>query len=352
MLQHHTWRLLALIGISCRFLSQEQLLAQTPQIAEQSPSSKQSISPEQEAQAAPQLREVRIRSTLDGSLQPCLVYLPETDEKPVPLLVFLHSWSGNYRQKGNIEVALQECHQRGWGLLHPDFRGPNWTPDACGSDLARQDILDAVAWAREQRAIDPDRIYLSGFSGGGHMSMLMAGRHPELWGGVSAWVGISDLVAWHVENTVAERKYAQDIEKVVGGAPGASPEVDAQLHDRSPLTWLAAARGVTIDLNAGIHDGHTGSVPISHTLHAFNVLAQVNDAAEQSFSPEQIELLTRGRKVPPELSTTQVAEPRQKPVLLQRTAGAARVTLFEGGHEGDVRAAIHWLSQQSKAASP
>jgi len=45
------------------------------------------------------------------------------------------------------------------------------------------------------------------------------------------------------------------------------------------------------------------------------------------------------------------AEPKRKhKVLFRRAAGPARITIFEGGHEMDVQAALDWLAGQAKAA--
>lgn len=297
---------------------------------------------------AQELTEVAIVSSLDKTEQPSFMYAPATSEKAVPLLVVLHTWSGDYRQKGHIEVALKECHARGWALIHPNFRGPNWTPAACGSELAVQDIIDAVDWMKSRHNIDSRKIYLTGVSGGGHMSMLMAGRYPKLWAGVSAWVGISDLGAWHHETKSAGRKYFEHIEKAVGGPPGSNPDVDKQLKARSPLTWLPQAANLPIDLNAGIQDGHTGSVPISHTLRAFNVLATANSFSEQCLSAAQMTEMTASQKVPDPLQFQGETEERKHAILFRRNAGPVRVTIFAGGHEGDVPTAIRWLAQQSR----
>jgi len=56
-------------------------------------------------------------------------------------------------------------------------------------------VFDAVAWMKKNYNIDDKRIYLTGSSGGGHMTLQMVGNHPELWAAASAWVGISDLRA-------------------------------------------------------------------------------------------------------------------------------------------------------------
>ncbi len=298
-----------------------------------------------------QLSEIAITSSADGKQQKAFWWHPiNANDRAVPLLVVLHTWSGNYQQKGWKESCLAECEQRGWAIIHPDFRGPNRHPDACGSDKAVQDILDAVAWARKQIRVDNRRVYLVGTSGGGHMSLLMAGRAPHIWAGVSAWVPISDLAAWHRECTEAKRtNYARDCEKSCGGAPGVSKAIDAEFRKRSPLTHLHQAEGLPIDINAGIHDGYTGSVPVTHSLRAFNTLAEANHQAGRKLADAELQYFRQKRKVPDGLETERVEDSlRKRNVLFRRNAGPARVTIFDGGHEGDMPPALKWLGEQKR----
>ena len=267
--------------------------------------------------------------------------------QPVPLLVGLHTWSGDYAQTGDTfgRPYAEWCIERGWAFIQPNFRGPNRRPEACGSELAVGDIVSAVRHAEERVAIDPERIYLVGVSGGGYMALLMAGRYPKLWAGVSAWVPITQLADWHAECRRAGRHYADDLEAVCGGPPGASERVDREYRHRSPATWLTAAVGVPIDINAGIRDGHEGSVPISHSLRAFNLLAEKNER----LSEEDIEAMLRTASVPESLgkSPEDPLYGERRP-LFRRVSGAARVTIFRGGHEIVPQAALHWLEQQRR----
>ena len=136
-----------------------------------------------EKEPAPEQRlEVSIPRA-DGSEQPAFVMLPrgfEADGRERPLLVSLHSWSFGYEQRReDLEpVTMAE----GWIYLFPDFRGRNDNPSACGSELAQQDILDAVEWAKREYPVDESRIYLVGTSGGGHMTLLMAAKQRFAFG--------------------------------------------------------------------------------------------------------------------------------------------------------------------------
>lgn len=305
------------------------------------------------AQDNSSVRDVKIVSTADRTAQPAKIFVPKTNPtEPIPLLVVLHSWSADYTQKNPFLPCLAACQQRKWAMVHPDFRGPNVRPQACGSDLAVQDVLDAVDFMKQHAKIDPTRIYLVGTSGGGHMSLLMAGRAPDVWAGVSAWVPISDVAAWHAERTVRggeNDRYRIHMQQVCGGAPGSSAAVDQQYRHRSPLTWLKKAVNIPIDINTGIHDGHTGSVPIGQSLKAFNLLAKTAGKPQQTLTTQHIQFMTVQRKIPKDLASETVQEDgRIRPVVFRRKSGRSRVTIFEGGHEGDMPTAIRWLAKQRK----
>lgn len=324
-------RLLALLLTALAFGAEPKAVAKRPSAAE--------------TKAAALRLAVDVRSSKDDTVQKAIYWRPESaahDAKgpSVPLLVFLHSWSGGFEQG---PPWIDQAKKMGWVLVAPDFRGPNNRPEACASDLASQDILDAVAYARRDARVDATRIYLVGGSGGGHMALVMAARAPDLWAGVSAWVPISDLGAWHAESKARKNNYAKMIEQSCGGPPG--PTTEAEYRHRSPLFHLAAAKGVPLDINTGIHDGHTGSVPVSHSLRAFNVLA----APDKQVSTEDIDFMVREQKIPAGLAAETQADPeRQKPVLFRRASGNARVTVFEGGHDSESSAAVLWLSRQRK----
>lgn len=298
------------------------------------------------AKPADPTREIEYPCPDDDSMQPARFFSPAGPE-PVPLLVGLHTWSGDYRQRPIPRIEAH-CAEAGWAYIHPQFRGPCWTPQATGSDLVVGDILAAVAFVRRTRAVDARRIYLVGGSGGGYHALLMAGRAPEVWAGVSAWVPISDLAAWHRECRAVGSGYADHIEKSCGGAPGSSPAVDAELRRRSPLAHLASARGLPLDINAGIHDGHRGSVPVSHSLRAFNAVAVAADRIAEA----DIAWMTEREEIPEPLRDPALRDPvyGDHVPLFRRHSGSARVTLFAGGHELVEAAAIDWLKRQRRGA--
>lgn len=310
----------------------------------------------------PEVQQVQIPSTADGSSQPALSWSPTSGgQEARPLLVGLHTWSGDYTQASNGRSYAQWCMDRGWHFIYPHFRGPNRTPESMGSDLAVQDIVDAVEHMKKTQRVDPSRIYLIGVSGGGHMAMLMAGRHPEIWAGVSAWCGISDIAAWHAEHLKNGQpdNYARNIEQALGGPPTAERLEDARR--RSPLTRLSQARSVPLDLNHGIHDGRVGSVPFRHSLLAFNEVAteplsladitayyQTQQRPATWAAPEA-DALYIGRPLPtPAMPAEMARQLVNKTVLFRHVSGNARISLFDGGHEIIYSPALNWLALQRK----
>lgn len=274
----------------------------------------------------------------DRSMQPAQVRFAESGG-PRPLIVALHTWSFGYDADCENYAAL--CREYDSHLIFPHFRGPNWTPDALGSDLAVADIASAVNYMRETVAVDPARVYLVGGSGGGHMSLLMAGRCPEYWTAVSAWCPISDVAAWHRQCAGTRfRNYAEQIEKVCGSPPDAE-----EMRYRSPLAWLEQARGLPIDIATGIHDGHAGSVPVSQAMYAFNALA----APGARFTDEEIDYTVRNEAPPPHL-----AAPEPDPAFgtvkihIRRRSGNVRLTVFEGAHDLIPAIGVAWLLKQRR----
>jgi predicted peptidase len=221
----------------------------------------------------------------------------------------------------------------------PNFRGPNYNRSACGSEKVVKDIVSAVEYAKKHANIDSRRIYLIGVSGGGYAALLMAGRHPEMWAAVSAWVPIYNLADWYKYSKAKKTWYYRHLNNICGGAPGTSEKVDAEYKKRSASTYLKNAKGLNIEISAGLYDN---TIPVSHTLRAFNVLAKDVDR----LSKEDIEYMRVHKKIPEKLKM-KIDDPIYKnKALFRRTSGNVRVTIFEGGHHIMRPAAIEYVKNK------
>jgi acetyl esterase/lipase len=273
-------------------------------------------------------------------MQSAMIFCPHQVE-PVPLLVMLHTWSGSYTQAYAIPAA-QWCINHGWAFIQPNLRGANNHPEATGSEFVIADMLAALSYMHKTTKIDTNRIYLLGWSGGAYTALLLAGRFPELWTAVSVWSPILDLRNWYYESIYRKNGFAADLVRSCGGPPGLNDSVDAQYTQRSPASFLSRViGGPPIDINTGIQDGHTGSVPIHHSVDAFNLLASANDRIAQPY----ITIIQEEAQIPPQLQANIDDSDYigHKP-LFRITSNNCRLTIFEGGHEVLNTAALKWLS--------
>ena len=294
---------------------------------------------------------VQVKSSFDGTMQPCWFWAPEKAKiAPVPLIVSLHTWSMSYKSRANYETPLKYAREHGWAMVGPNFRGPNNMPEACGGEPAVRDIVDAVNYAKDRVKIDSKRIYIVGGSGGGHMTLLMAGRHPEIWAGCAAFCPITDLARWHADSLLKHpgriKRYARMMEGACGGKPDERPD---EYRKRSPLAWIGNARkaGVPVYIVTGIHDGWKGSVPVGHSFRAFNALADEKDRVSEKVIAE----IERTRTVPSGFVYKGAKDPfygKRQRIHFRRTSANVRFTLFEGGHGGNYPAGFDFLSRQVK----
>jgi predicted esterase len=291
-------------------------------------------------QKVPGIRDVRIPSTMDGHRQPALWLPARRDGRP--LLVVLHSWSVSYKQRLAAPFAIWAKRQ-GWSMIAPNFRGPNDKARATGSDLAVQDVVDAVGWARERAAIDERRVFIIGFSGGGMMSLLMAGRHPELFAGAVSWVPVHDLVEWYgyTSQRRPQPRYPGHIRASCGGDPAKNEGARERCASRSPRAHLAGARAAAVPVYIG-HGLGDQDVRPDHAVRAFNQLAAPADRVPRAAVAD-----IRRNVLPPALRRSIEAPayfgPNDPRVLFSRKSGEATVVLFDGEHDMVYHPGLRWM---------
>jgi len=287
-----------------------------------------------------EVQDIQYKSEIDQSMQPAMMYVAK--QKNRPLLVALHTWSHNYKQSGGA-VYAKWCIENDWNLIHPNFRGMNKQPQALGSEYVVVDIESAYEYMIKTYSIDTNKVYLTGVSGGGHASLLMAGRKPQIWAGVSAWCGISDIAQWWKEKReVGPERYADHIEAACGNPKNES--FFSECKKRSPLTYLKAATQVPLDINHGLHDGRKGSVPFTHSIYAFNEVVGEKDKISNTVTAKYYDSLI----APNSDESLKDSLYGSKPPVYRKQAGVARLTIFDGGHEMIHLAALNWLSKQEK----
>ncbi len=279
-------------------------------------------------------RLVNIISTSDGKNQPAFFFAMR-GVKPAPLIVSLHTWSGDYTQKDSL---AWQCIKKGYNYIHPNFRGPNNTYEACGSSLVISDIDGAIDFALKNSSVDTSEIHIIGVSGGGYATMLMYMKSRHNIKTFSAWAGISNLLDWYYESEGRKNRYSKDIAQATTGKNFGSGNYNMDREEakkRSPVfmeTPVAERKNGKLYIYEGVHDGYTGSVPITHSINFYNkVVSDFNGTEKNAIIPENeiIQLVTY-RCFPGETKLNL----GDRKIHYQKTySDKVKITLFEGGHE-------------------
>lgn len=282
-----------------------------------------------ESNWSPDFKLIKIKSPADEELQKAYFYKSKS-AVPQPLIVSLHSWSWDYRQYDTLGILSKE---KDINYIHPDFRGQNWTKNACCSDLVISDIDAAIDYAIGQGNVDTSKIYVIGRSGGGYatISSFMKSKHRIRK--FSAWVPLTDLVAWYEETRMRKLYYAGNILVCTHSADGKlNKEIAVQ---KSPMYWSTPAEKLsyaTLEIFDGIYDGLEGNgpIPITHSINFYNKLLtdlKVTDSSKYISDAEKLKLL-ESRK--PLGDYGKIAD---RDICLVKEYGNIRITIFTGGHE-------------------
>lgn len=268
-----------------------------------------------------------IKSSKDNTIQKAYYYKTKS-KSPKPLVVSLHTWNGNYAQ---YDALAELCLKNNLNYIHPDFRGPNNTSEACCSDLVLADIDDAITYALENFNVDDSEIYVVGFSGGGYatLSTFMKSKHNIKK--FSAWASISNLESWYNESKILENlEYVNDILKCTNSINDLNLEIAKQ---KSPIHWDASISKLEhqeLKLYAGIFDGLQGSVPITHSINFYNKILRDLNVSDSTYYVSQKEklLLLENRKP---LGNYGFISNRK--VFLRKSYKNISIEVFEGEHE-------------------
>lgn len=137
------------------------------------------------------------RSDLDGTLQPYCLRLPNdyNPAKKYPLLVYLHGSASDETSLGGFDILATGDFIE----LAPRARG---TSNVYVKDNAQEDIAEAIEAVIRNYSIDPDKMFLSGFSMGGYgvyrtyygspgkfKALVVFSGHPNM---ANRWLGGGD----------------------------------------------------------------------------------------------------------------------------------------------------------------
>lgn len=282
---------------------------------------------------------VEIVSANDGAKQKAYFHR-SAKPGPQPLVVSLHSWSAGYEQADALlpQILSTDCH-----YIHPDFRGKNDRPEAAGSDLALSDLDEAIDFALKNANVDPARIHVVGNSGGGYATLLLFQRSRHRLASCAAFVPISDLERWYYESLGRRQKYYREL-LLVTRSPDSLRFNGAEARRRSPLfmpTPVSRRRDTKLLIAAGVHDGYTGSVPVTQSIAMFNKLVQDFDGGPANQVPADTTLALVTARTLSQLPKTRFGD---RQLIYEKRYRNLRLVIFEGGHEFVLPAALQLVN--------
>lgn len=144
-------------------------------------------------------------TSLDGVQRPFVVYRPKSARLPgSPLLIYLHGAisrpdiSPDPLASASKNQILRLADQGGYQVLFPYGQaGATWF-DAVGESM----VIDELTWAKEHLDIDPDRVFLAGFSDGGSGTFYLAHHHADKFAGFIAFNGSLPVAAFLGEKPI------------------------------------------------------------------------------------------------------------------------------------------------------
>lgn len=159
------------------------------------------------------------------------------EARQLPMVLNVHGgpW---HRDVWGYDPEAQWFANRGYACLQVNFRGStgygkrflNAGNKAWGAEM-HDDLVDAVRWAVDRGAADPDRVAVYGGSYGGYAALVGATLTPELFRCAVDVVGPSNLITFIETIPPYWTSYLEMLHRRVG-----NPETEADfLKSRSPL---------------------------------------------------------------------------------------------------------------------
>ena len=189
---------------------------------------------------------------------------------PFPTIASIHG-GPEWHHSDLWDPALQAFVDEGFAVLQVNYRGSTGRGKEFRERLKgnigfpeSEDIVAGIDDLVDAGIADPQALFLEGWSWGGYLTTLLAGRYPERWRAGCAGIPVGDYVAAHYESAPTLR--AWDV-ATMGGSPMELPEL---YRERNPMTYVDRVRAPLL-LIAGEHDSRCplGQVMVyAHALKA------------------------------------------------------------------------------------
>lgn len=185
-----------------------------------------------------------------------------------PAMLYIHGgrWQSGSKDDAERGLNVQAWAEQGYFAMSIDFRLVTSTP----APAAQQDLMCAIRWLHahaDQYGIDHNRVYLSGWSSGGHQVALAATAGAALYPAVGQWEeartdvrAVMSISGPYALNTLSWGNLWTPLQ----GDPEAARHAASPMHQISPQT-----RPMLI-----VHSDDDRSVPVQQAIDMVGALEQ------------------------------------------------------------------------------
>jgi dipeptidyl aminopeptidase/acylaminoacyl peptidase len=162
---------------------------------------------------------------------------PEAAEPPYPTALLVHG-GPTAHDADAWSPQVQALVDHGWAVALVNYRGSSgygkaWQ-DALEGNPGFPEVEDVTAGRDDLIArgvADPERVFITGASWGGYVTLLTIGTRPAGWRAAAAVVPVADYLAAYADESEGLQAFDRSL---FGGSPDERPEL---YRERSPITY-------------------------------------------------------------------------------------------------------------------
>ncbi len=185
--------------------------------------------------------------------------LPE-GEGPHPIILNIPGG----RTKNGYHPESQMWLDHGFAYISVNHRGFRSDLAHHGEVRSLDDILSARNWLLKHDIAHPHRIFLTGGSEGGYLTLLALGLYPDYWAGGLVWGPITDWKALY-EDAGESRELAVAYLRCT---PEENPDIYAKC---SPITYVDNVKA-PVQIHIGCNDNHVTTRQVKEYQQCLNAL--------------------------------------------------------------------------------